>query len=100
MLKQWRVVCTYKCAFVNSVVIVICVASVKFIVLVSKTCLHALTPLLTPQNGLTPLHIAAYFGNVDVINALVDRGANLEATERYVRLPACAGENGSPGTKP
>ena len=34
------------------------------------------------QNGLTPLHIAAHYGHVDIAELLLDRGADTDARAR------------------
>ncbi len=42
--------------------------------------------LRTPQDGETALHEAASNGRVDVVNVLLDRGADISATDK-VRHP-------------
>jgi ankyrin repeat protein len=38
------------------------------------------------QDGFTPLHLAAYFGRLDAVELLLDRGANIEARSTNPRL--------------
>lgn len=40
------------------------------------------------DDGFTPLHLAAFFGQVDAAALLVDRGADLEAPSRNPRFPS------------
>lgn len=41
--------------------------------------------ILVSKNGLTPLHIAAHYGHVDIAELLLNRGADTDARAR-VRL--------------
>jgi hypothetical protein len=67
---------------------------------VTTTCLHALVPLPTPQDGETTLHYAAWYGSVDVVNALLGRGANVTTVDSVsnpfytFHLPKCVEEDG------
>ena len=38
------------------------------------------------QNGLTPLHIAAHYGHVDITELLLNRGADTDARARVYSL--------------
>ena len=44
--------------------------------------------LFSSQNGLTPLHIAAHYGHVDIAELLLNRGADTDARAR-VRIFSC-----------
>ena len=37
--------------------------------------------LCLPQNGYTPLHIAASSGNDDAVKMLLEKGANIDAVD-------------------
>ena len=39
-------------------------------------------PVFTPQNGLTPLHVAAHYDNQPVALLLLDKGASPHATAK------------------
>src|SRR5947207_715752 len=44
-------------------------------------------PEVTDDNGLTPLHLAAYLGHRDIVTTLVSAGADIHARDRLGRTP-------------
>uniref|UniRef100_A0A8C0ERS5 Ankyrin 1 n=1 Tax=Bubo bubo TaxID=30461 RepID=A0A8C0ERS5_BUBBB len=49
----------------------------------------------TPQNGITPLHIASRRGNIIMVRLLLDRGAHIETRTKDELTPLhCAARNG------
>jgi tetratricopeptide (TPR) repeat protein len=52
-----------------------------------------------PNNGLTPLHWVAFYGEADLAKQLIEKGANLEATDIMGRTPlVCAALTGHVNT--
>ena len=53
-------------------------------------------PFVAPQNGATPLFVAAFNGHVDVVKALLEHGADADKAEQVAgphayspSLPSC-----------
>lgn len=42
---------------------------------------------VTDDNGITPLHLAAYLGHRNIVTALVSAGADIHARDRFGRTP-------------
>ena len=62
---------------------------------------HTLTsPVPTPQNGITPLHIASRRGNAIMVRLLLDRGAQIETRTKVGAVSSVArpGEGVLPST--
>ncbi|MFC1616064.1 ankyrin repeat domain-containing protein [Patescibacteria group bacterium] len=51
--------------------------------------------LISSEIGKTPLHEAAYFGQLEVAQALIDAGAKVNATNFYNETPLYAGVSGA-----
>ncbi len=62
-------------------------ASVRVCVVRWKTLITMLAP--APQDGGTPLHIASQNGHLEVIEALLAKGADVEAKKNVSIARAC-----------
>jgi hypothetical protein len=67
-------VCT-NCSRANAVAFNV----VLFVKLISFFLIHLCICLFVCQIGWTPLHRASYYGHIEVVRLLLDRGADIQA---------------------
>jgi Ankyrin repeat len=58
-------------------------------VLITEILLFISLPLSVLQDGGTALVMAAYYGNLDIVSLLLDKGARIEAAGHVRFLLAC-----------